>query len=91
MNLRDLLAKLGILRVGTKKAVWHSGKDMPAEMLMDDVLDAKRDLTTKQDLKEMKQTVTGRRSPDRFCTKCGKPVTAGQKFCTACGTEIASG
>ncbi|MBZ0161475.1 MAG: zinc ribbon domain-containing protein [Notoacmeibacter sp.] len=90
MNLRDLLAKLGILRVGTKKAVWHSGKDLPEEFLMDNVMDAKRDLTTRQDLKEVKQAVAGRRSPDRFCTKCGKPVAAGQKFCTSCGTEIAS-
>jgi len=34
MNLRDIFAKLGILRFGAKKAVWHSGRDMPAEMLM---------------------------------------------------------
>lgn len=91
MNLRDLLAKLGILRVGTKKAVWHSGKDMPAEMLMDNVFDAKRDLTTKQDLREAKQAVTGAKAPQHFCTHCGKPVAAGQEFCTACGTGIAPG
>lgn len=47
MNLRDILAKLGILRFGTKKAVWHSGRNMPTEMLMDDMLNAERDLTTR--------------------------------------------
>ncbi len=23
-----------------------------------------------------------------FCTKCGKPLTAGQKFCTYCGQQV---
>lgn len=23
-----------------------------------------------------------------FCTKCGKPLTAGQKFCTNCGQKV---
>lgn len=60
MGLLDILAKLGILRYGAKKATWKSGKDMPEEFLMPDVLNAKRDLTTKQDLKNIKDRVTGK-------------------------------
>ena len=56
MKLLDLLAKLGILRFGTKKAVYHSAKDMPAEFLMNDVFDAERDLTTAQDIKDASAT-----------------------------------
>jgi zinc-ribbon domain len=88
MKLFDLLAKLGILRVGTKKAAWHSGRDMPAEFLMDDVANANRDLTTKQDLKDLKRAVFGGRPAERFCTNCGKPVSPNDKFCTACGVRI---
>lgn len=91
MKLIDLLAKLGILRVGTKKAVWRSGKDMPAEFLMDDVFNANRDLTTKQDLKELKRAAFGDKSSERFCSNCGKPVSPDHKFCTACGTKITPG
>jgi zinc-ribbon domain len=90
MKLFDVLAKLGILRVGAKKAVWHSGKDMPAEFLMDDVVNADRDLTTKQDLKNIKQAAFGDGSSERFCTDCGKPVAPSHKFCTACGAKIAA-
>ncbi len=50
MTLLDVLAKLGILRFGTKKAVYKSGVDRPAELLMDDVYNADRDLTTKADV-----------------------------------------
>jgi len=55
MKLLDLLAKLGILRFGTKKATWTSGKDLPEEFLMDDVYNAKRDLTTVDDVKAAKE------------------------------------
>ncbi len=50
MKLLDVLAKLGILRFGTKAAVYRSGTERPAELMMDDVLNADRDLTTKQDI-----------------------------------------
>ncbi len=88
MKILDLLAKLGILRVGAKKAVWHSGKDMPAEMLMDDVLDARRDLTTRQDVQELQQSVTGGAAAKRFCTECGESLDPKQKFCTKCGAAV---
>ena len=60
MKLLDLLAKLGILRFGTKKATWKSGKDMPEEFLMDGVFDAKRDLTTVDDIKAAKDALMGK-------------------------------
>ncbi|GGD47432.1 hypothetical protein [Sinisalibacter lacisalsi] len=53
MKLLDWLAKLGILRFGVKTGTFTSGKDRPAEFMMDDVYDAKRDLTTKEDVKKV--------------------------------------
>lgn len=50
MKILDLLARLGILRAGAKAATYTSGKDRPAEFLMDDVYDAERDLTTREDV-----------------------------------------
>ncbi len=44
MSMIDWLRKLGILRFGTKSYTYTSGKDMPAEALMDDVYDTKKDL-----------------------------------------------
>jgi len=91
MKILDLLAKLGILRFGTKKAVYHSAKDMPAEFLMNDVMNAERDLTTAQDIKDAAGVIKGDRTASQtaaFCTHCGKPVTADQKFCTACGAKL---
>lgn len=72
MKLLDLLAKLGILRYGTKKATWTSGKDMPAEMLMSDVFNAERDLTPKDDLKQLFGSKPA--AEIKFCTQCGKPL-----------------
>ena len=88
MTFLELLAKLGILRYGTKKAVYHSGKDMPAEFLMNDVLNAERDLTTAADLKALKEMVTGKSTDTRFCPQCGKAVGAADGFCRACGTKM---
>jgi rubrerythrin len=85
MNLRDVLAKLGILRFGTKKAVWHSGRDMPAEMLMDDVFNAERDLTTKKDMDAVREALTGADCDVRQCARCGRPLPSGQKVCPVCG------
>jgi hypothetical protein len=88
MKLLDLLAKLGILRFGTRKAVYHSTKDRPAEFLMDDVFDAERDLTTGQDIKDAAVLITGEGSAPAFCSQCGKPAAPDQKFCTACGARL---
>ena len=49
MKFLDVLAKLGILRFGTKAAVYKSGTDRPAELMTDGVYNAERDLTTKED------------------------------------------
>lgn len=89
LKILDLLAKLGILRFGTKKAVYHSSKDRPAEFLMNDVFNAERDLTTRQDIKDAARMITGEGSAPAFCTRCGKPVAPDQKFCTACGAKLA--
>ncbi|MBV6649692.1 MAG: zinc ribbon domain-containing protein [Hoeflea sp.] len=88
MKLLDLLAKLGILRFGAKKAVYHSAKDMPAEFLMNDVFDAERDLTTAQDIRDVAGVITGEGSAPTFCTQCGKPVAPDQKFCSVCGAKL---
>ncbi len=49
MKFLEILAKLGILRYGAKTATYKTGTERPAELQMDDVFDAKRDLTGKQD------------------------------------------
>jgi len=52
MNLINLLRKLGILRYGTQKGTFHNMKDMPDELFMEDVYDAKKDLVHKNDSRE---------------------------------------
>jgi hypothetical protein len=49
--LLRVFAKLGILRYGVKSYTYTSGRDRPAESLMNDVFNAERDLTTAQDVK----------------------------------------
>jgi hypothetical protein len=44
MKLLDILAKLGILRFGTKAAVYKTGTERPTELMMDGVFNAERDL-----------------------------------------------
>jgi hypothetical protein len=44
MNLLDLLRKLGILRSGAVAATYKTGAERPAELMMDDVYDANKDL-----------------------------------------------
>ena len=51
--LLRVLAKIGILRYGAKSYTYTSGRDRPAESLMNDVLNAERDLTTKQDFDKL--------------------------------------
>ena len=59
MNLIDILRKLGILRFGATKGTYTSAKDMPSELLMDDVYDAKKDLVGKEDLHKGGDTAKG--------------------------------
>ena len=55
MDFMTLLRKLGILRYGSKKAVYHNAKEMPAELFMDDVTNAEKDLLHKEDLKFLRR------------------------------------
>lgn len=52
-SLLHLLSKLGILRYGRRSYTYTSGRDRPAESLMNDVFNAERDLTTRQDLDKL--------------------------------------
>lgn len=52
-----LLRKLGILRYGTKSYTYTSGKDMPAEALMHDVIDAEKDLVNKGDIDKARKAL----------------------------------
>lgn len=86
MNFIDILRKLGILRFGTKKGIYTSAKDMPAEFLMDDVYNADKDLVTKQDVKNVVAAVTGNTSGQAgACSKCGAALKPGARFCGSCG------
>ena len=55
MKIIDWLRKLGILRYGIKSYTYTSGKDMPAEALMDDVYDAKKDLVSFKKVKGIEE------------------------------------
>jgi hypothetical protein len=57
MKWLDWLRKLGILRFGTKKYRYTSGRDMPAEALMNDVIDAKKDLLFDIDLNKRRRNL----------------------------------
>ena len=52
MDIIGWLRKLGILRVGNKSYKYTSGKDMPAEAYMDDVVDAEKDIMFDLDRKK---------------------------------------
>ena len=83
MGILDILARLGILRVGGKAAVYRSGTERPTEFMMDGVYDAERDL------------VSGKSAPPPLagksghCAKCGAALPDGARFCTACGQPVA--
>jgi hypothetical protein len=51
MKFLDVLRKLGIWRYGTKAATYTSMRDKPAELFMDGVFNADKDLVNRQDLK----------------------------------------
>ncbi len=61
VKLLDILAKLGILRFGTKAAVYRSARDRPIEFMGQGVYDAERDLTTLDDVKQ----AFGRKTEDK--------------------------
>ncbi|KAA5595975.1 zinc ribbon domain-containing protein [Blastochloris sulfoviridis] len=90
MKLLDMLAKLGILRYGKKAAVYRSGSERPVEFLMDDVFDAKRDLTTREDLRDIVDTIRGKDTPSpaerpATCPACGADLPPAARYCPRCG------
>ncbi len=44
MSVMDWLRKLGILRFGAEKAVYHNAKERPLSFQMDGVFDSKKDV-----------------------------------------------
>lgn len=46
------LRKLGIFRSGATSAVYHNAVERPTELQMSGVLDASKDLVTKQDFRK---------------------------------------
>lgn len=48
-----ILRKLGVIRYGVNSYKYTNAKDMPADALLDDIYDAKKDLITKEDLKQL--------------------------------------
>ena len=65
MDWIGLLRKLGILRYGAKSGTYTSGKDMPAEFLMDGVYDAEKDLVHKENLRPVAASKGGTAEPPR--------------------------
>jgi Domain of unknown function (DUF4864) len=100
MKFIDLLRKLGFLRGGFYKRTYTSAKDMPDEIFMDDVYDAKRDLTTKEDTKKVfrkgkegaiaeEETPAEQDGPrNLYCEQCGNAITKGANFCGGCGAAV---
>jgi hypothetical protein len=44
MTLLDWLKRLGILRYGAEKAVYHNAAERPTSFMMDGVFDSKKDV-----------------------------------------------
>lgn len=72
MGLLDILAKLGILRVGAKAGTYRTGTERPIEFMDDDVLNADRDLINR---------------PARFCKQCGAELDPVDATCGECGSD----
>jgi hypothetical protein len=51
MNFITLLRKLGILRYGKTKGVYHNAKEIPTGLFMGDAFDDEKDLIHKSDFK----------------------------------------
>lgn len=51
-KLLNWLRKLGIYRSGATSAVYHNAIERPIELQMDGVMDASKDLVTKEDFKK---------------------------------------
>jgi hypothetical protein len=53
MKFLELLSKLGIMRYGATAATYKSAVERPIELQDSSVFNAKRDLTTKEDVKKV--------------------------------------
>jgi len=80
-----VLRKLGILRYGTKSYKYTSGKDMPAEALLDDVYDADKNLVTLKEVKEVLKGEGFKQGEAAYCSQCGEEFEKSAAFCTQCG------
>ncbi len=56
-KLLKILAKLGIFRYGAAKGIYKNAKEKPDELMFDDVYNSKQDLTNKEDVKKVAQTI----------------------------------
>lgn len=83
-----VLRKLGILRYGTKSYRYTSGKDMPAQAILDDVYDEEKDLVTRSDfIKKNDLKKTGSQEEhSNYCTRCGEKLTDKACRCTCNNT-----
>ena len=59
MKLIDILKKLGIIRGGVVGGTYKSYKDMPDELMYDNVYDKKTDLVDGGDMKKIKDVIAG--------------------------------
>ena len=64
MKLRDVLARLGILRTGATAATYRSGAERPAELMMDGVLDARRDLANGANVTDIRKAGEAKKHGD---------------------------
>ncbi len=88
MGLLDVLRKIGVIRYGTYKGTYTSARDMPDELFMENVYDAKKDLihssqSTKAD--------TGKMEGGMFCSQCGTQIPQDAKYCPKCGAQTSPG
>lgn len=58
MKLIDILRKLGILRFGSVGGVFKTYKEMPDELMYQDVYDKKKDLMSPEDYKKLGETIS---------------------------------
>ena len=92
MRFLDLLRKLGVIRFGAKKTFYTSGKDRPIEFMADGVFNAEKELTTKEDLKQVpgKPSDTAPTPSASACPKCGTVTKPSAKFCASCGSPVSA-
>ncbi len=66
MKLIDFLRKLGIFRFGTSSGIYTKTTDRPTEFQMDNIFDARKELTTKKIFKEKKEKIKSTDSKEKI-------------------------